>query len=273
MINKIPRVIHYCWFGGNPLPDMAVKCIESWKKYCPDCEIRQWDESNYDVNKCDYIKEAYEAKKWAFVSDYARYDILYNYGGLYFDTDVELIKPIDDILAKGSFMGVEDQELYTVNPGLGLAAPKGLQFYKDILEVYNKTHFIDEQGTHNLTTIVTYTTNLLKTNGLKKSKNIQCVCEINIYPVEYFCPIDYKTGQVKITNNTHSIHHFYQSWLDEDDRKIHRIRQISRKLLGKKIGAKVSLILTVAYMIKIRIRKFGWRKTIIFVMEKFCGKV
>ena len=100
--NCIPKIIHYCWFGGNPLPELAQKCIESWKKYCPDYEIKRWDETNFDLDCCDYVREAYQEKKWAFVSDYARFKILYEYGGVYFDTDVELIKPIDDIVEKGA---------------------------------------------------------------------------------------------------------------------------------------------------------------------------
>mgnify|MGYP001644804644 FL=1 len=103
----IPKIIHYCWFGGHPLPASALKCIESWRKYCPDYEIKEWNESNYDVNKIPYISQAYEVKKYAFVSDYARFDILYQYGGVYFDTDVEVIKPIDEIIEKGAFFGME----------------------------------------------------------------------------------------------------------------------------------------------------------------------
>ena len=104
----IPKIIHYCWFGGNPLPKSAIKCIESWKKYLPDYEIKEWNESNFDFSKCAYAREAAEKKKWAFVSDYARFKILYQYGGLYFDTDVEVIKPLDDIIAAGPFMGAEN---------------------------------------------------------------------------------------------------------------------------------------------------------------------
>lgn len=108
MENRIPKVIHYCWFGGNPLPSLAEKCIASWRKYLPDYEIKRWDESNFDVNIIPYTKQAYEAKKYAFVSDYARFWILYNYGGLYFDTDVEVIRSMDDIIAAGPFMGCEN---------------------------------------------------------------------------------------------------------------------------------------------------------------------
>ena len=120
----IPKVIHYCWFGRNPLPDSALKCIESWKKYLPDYEIVQWNEDNFDVNSIPYVAEAYAARKYAFVSDYARFYVLYNQGGVYFDTDVEAVAPLDDILEKGPYMGMEralSGEM-AVNPGLGFAA-------------------------------------------------------------------------------------------------------------------------------------------------------
>ena len=140
----IPKVIHYCWFGRKQLPKDAVDCIESWKKYYPDYEIVEWNEDNFNVNICDYVKEAYAEKKWAFVSDYARFWILYNYGGLYFDTDVEVIKRASDIIAKGSFMGNEyglEQNTVLVNPGLGMGAEKGLAFFKTVLDYYNNIHF------------------------------------------------------------------------------------------------------------------------------------
>ena len=130
----IPKIIHYCWFGGNPLPELAQKCIESWRTYCPDYEIKRWDETNFDVNCCDYVRKAYEVKMWAFVSDYARFKILYENGGVYFDTDVELIKPIDDLLAKGSFMGLEESDKVFVAPGLGLAANPGLDLTEELLD-------------------------------------------------------------------------------------------------------------------------------------------
>ena len=136
----IPKVIHYCWFGGNPLPEFAIKCIDSWRKYMPDYEIKEWNESNFDVNIIPYTKEAYEAKKYAFVSDYARFWILYHYGGVYFDTDVEVIRPLDEIIERGAFMGceIDGQDPHygdiAVNPGLGLAVKAGHQVYKAILE-------------------------------------------------------------------------------------------------------------------------------------------
>ncbi|MDE6783607.1 MAG: glycosyl transferase, partial [Paramuribaculum sp.] len=141
-MSSIPKVIHYCWFGGKPLPKLARKCIRSWKKYLPDYEIQEWNESNFDVNIIPYTAQAYEAKKYAFVSDYARFWILYKYGGLYFDTDVEVIRNMDRIIEAGSFMGCETtcEEAQarggglSVAPGLGLGAPAGSELYKEILD-------------------------------------------------------------------------------------------------------------------------------------------
>ena len=145
----IPKVIHYCWFGKNLLPEAALKCIESWKRFFPDYEIIEWNEDNFDINACDYTKEAYQAKKWAFVSDYARYKIIYENGGVYFDTDVEVIKSFDDILVKGAFMGIEADYKSTVNTGLGIAAEKEHPLYREMLDYYEKEHFINEDGNLN----------------------------------------------------------------------------------------------------------------------------
>ena len=152
---KIPHKIHYCWFGGNPLPKSAVKCIESWKKYFPEYEIIEWNENNYNVNKIPYIQQAYKAKKYAFVSDYARFDILYNEGGIYFDTDVEVIRSFEDILAKGAFMGCEidgdcldsnSQSKILIHAGIGLGAAPKLEVYREILMYYNNQSFIMTDG-------------------------------------------------------------------------------------------------------------------------------
>lgn len=227
----IPKKIHYCWFGGNPLPDLAVKCIESWKRYCPDYEIIEWNESNFDINKCSYIKEAYNAKKWAFVSDYARYYILYNYGGLYFDTDVEIIVPIEEVIKNKSFMGFEKiNNTLGVNPGLGFGTVSNLPFYKEILDYYNNIHFINKDGSYNKTTIVEYTTNILEKHGLKKENTIQKIKDITIYPIEYFCPMDYETGKITITDKTISIHHYTSSWYTKREKNIFNFE---RRFLNK----------------------------------------
>ena len=230
---EIPHVIHYCWFGGSPLGEKELACIESWKKYLPGYEIKRWDEANWDVRCCDYVSEAYDAKKWAFVSDYARLDILYREGGLYFDTDVELIRPIDDILGRGPFMGFETDfgtASGTVAPGLGLAANPGLGLYEAILASYEGGHFVKTDGTLDTMTIVTRTTKVLLEHGMKLEPGIQEVKGVTIYPAEFFNPKDMLTGDVHITENTRSIHHFSMSWLGEKDLFEHRVGKRLRKL-------------------------------------------
>ena len=239
----IPKVIHYCWFGRNPLPPLAIKCIESWKKYLPDYEIKEWNEDNFNVNIIPYTKEAYQAKKYAFVSDYARFWILYKYGGIYFDTDVEVIKPLDDIIAYGSFMGCEKDGATgggtpAVAPGLGLGVNPGLGLYKEILEMYATLHFVLSDGALNLKTVVQYTTEILCKHGLKDTNQIQEVAGVMIYPKEYFCPLD-STLVMKMTENTRSIHHFGSSWLPKRKRVIKRIK----RLLGYSVSARLRRIL------------------------------
>ncbi len=230
----IPKTIHYCWFGKSPLPESAKKCIESWKKFFPDYEIKEWNEDNYSVYKIPYTQQAYDAKKYAFVSDYARFDILYQYGGIYFDTDVEVIKPFDDIISKGAFMGCEtDAECgLTVAPGLGIACAPGLEIYKEILDFYDNEQFINHDGSENTETVVIKTTNILKKHGLKNEVGIQQIAGINIYPKEYFNPLNNNTGKLEITENTHSIHLYAMTWLSERDRIISRLSRPFHRIFG-----------------------------------------
>lgn len=231
----IPKKIHYCWFGGKELPEDVKKYIETWKKYCPDYEIIEWNENNFDVTQNQYCKEAYEAKKWAFVSDYARFWILYKYGGIYLDTDVEIIRPLDDIIAKGPFMGCErdgDKNKATaiaVAPGLGLGVNPGLGLYKEMLDLYDTLHFKNPDGSFNLKTVVQYTTETLVKHGLQNTNQIQKCAGIYIYPQEYFCPKDFETGVLTITENTYTIHHFDGSWLTN----IQKLKKFFRLLLHK----------------------------------------
>ena len=216
----IPKVIHYCWFGYNPLPPLAIKCIESWKKYLPDYEIKEWNEDNFDVNIIPYTAEAYRAKKYAFVSDYARFWILYHEGGLYFDTDVEVIRPLDDIIERGPFMGCEtdgdsDGSLIKVAPGLGLGVIPGLGLFKDFLMVYDGLHFLTSDGVYNQKTIVQNTTEVLVKYGLRNQSGIQHIGGVYIYPSEYFCPLNTISRKMHVTSNTRSIHHYMASWSDK----------------------------------------------------------
>ena len=238
----IPHVIHYCWFGGNPLGEKELACIESWRKFLPGYEIKRWDETNWDVRCCDYVSEAYDAKKWAFVSDYARFDILYREGGLYFDTDVELITPIDDILAKGPFMGFETDYSPSADPTVAA----GLGLYSDILKSYEGDHFLKPDGSFDQTTVVARVTGILLNQGLKRVPGIQQVAGITIYPAEYFNPKDFNTGEIVITDNTRSIHHFSMSWYDEKQKFEHNVGKWLRNHgLAPELGSQLAAILAI----------------------------
>lgn len=215
----IPKIIHYCWFGGKELPKKAEKCIESWKKYMPEYQIKRWDESNFNVNIIPYTSEAYVKGKYAFVSDYARFWILYNYGGIYFDTDVEVIAPLGDVV-KRPYMGVECQTAnkITVNPGLGFAAEPGMQAIKDILMQYEQTYFINLDGSISYKNIVDITSEYLIDNGLENTGKIQECVGFTIYPVDWFCPIAFETRRLTLTGNTKTIHHFAESWVPKSTR-------------------------------------------------------
>lgn len=231
----IPKVIHYCWFGHNPLPSSAKKCIKSWEKYFPDYEIKEWNEQNYNVCKNRYICEAYKEKKYAFVSDYARFDILYQYGGIYFDVDVEVIKDMSAVLERGAFMGCERKDekpdhIY-VAPGLGMAAEAHMEFIKKMLNLYNMMSFYDSEGQVNQKTIVAYTTEELMKYGLIANGQIQHIAGFNIYPWEFFCPMDSQSGNIVISDNTYTIHHYMASWHTSID----RIKKRIRVLIGPKM--------------------------------------
>ena len=244
MNKKIPKVIHYCWFGGNPLPSLAQKCINSWKEHCPDYEIIEWNENNFDVTCCDYVREAYEAKKWAFVSDYARYKILYENGGVYLDTDVELLKSLDDLIEKGSYMGCENYtiDVMKVNPGLGCAIEPKNEFYAEVIKNYENSHFSNSDGSQNLYTVVERTTDLLKKQGLQNSLEIQEVCGITIYPAEYLSPLD-SFGKLNVTSKTYSIHHFTGSWISDKEKRNIKILHFMRKILGESITKRIYLLI------------------------------
>lgn len=205
----IPKKIHYCWFGANPLPKEAKKCIDSWKKYCPDYEIIEWNESNYDLNKNEYVKYTYENKKFAFLTDYVRLDIIYNEGGIYLDTDVELLKPLDDLLDCNGYIGME--QVGMINTGQGFGAIKGHPFIKENKEYYENNNFF-YNGEFKQVICVKITTNILNMYGLEKINEKQKVYDMDIYPVEFFCPLKMGTNKLLITDNTYSIHHFNASW-------------------------------------------------------------
>ncbi|MBR1383484.1 MAG: glycosyl transferase [Ruminococcus sp.] len=215
MENKIPKIIHFCWFGGNPLPPLARKCIASWKKYCPDYKIIRWDEHNFDINCNEYVKEAYAAKKWAFVSDVARLYALVTVGGVYMDTDVEVIKPIDSLLQYDAVSGFESET--DIPTGL-MASRKGHPFMKELLDEYNDIHYLGADGEQDMTTNVTRITNACLKYGFVPNNQKQTVAGFTLLPKDYLCPKDNSTAITRITENTLVIHHFNGSWLTKKDR-------------------------------------------------------
>ena len=256
----IPLKIHYCWFGEKTLPEDSKRYIETWKKYCPNYEIIEWNESNFDLECCKYVAEAYKAQKWAFVSDYARFYILYKYGGMYFDTDVEMIKGMEDILAEGAFMGIEAGKDVLVAPGLGMGAEPGNKIFKEIIDYYNLQSFYKKDGSINKTTVVKRVSEILYNNGYTASGQKEKVGEITIYPADYFCPMNYFNGKTTITENTRTIHHYAETWHNPAEKKIDAIR---RKLYDTRFyGSIFEEILIIPFRI--------WNK-IINILEKRKG--
>lgn len=233
---SIPKVIHYCWFGKGNMPKLTQKCIKSWKQYCPDYEIICWNEDNFDLSQNRYMKEAYESGKWAFVSDYARLKIVYEYGGIYLDTDVELIKPLDDLLKYSGFMGFDEKGL--VATGLGFGAEKGNRIVGEFLQDYETIPFILPDGTCDLTPCPNRNMNTLKKLGMDVENTDQVFCDVLFLPKEYLCPMDYYTGKKTITKHTYSIHHYSASWTSAVTKRTTRIKRIIgvkmyNKLYGK----------------------------------------
>lgn len=237
--NKIPKIIHYCWFGKGPLPPSAIKCIESWKRVMPDYEIKRWDESNYDINKNQYMKEAYQAKKYGFVPDFARFDILYQHGGLYFDTDVEIIRSLDDLVQRGPFMGLEagsikrfiktlskDKKPNFIHsrlaPGLGIAGPAGFPLFKKVLDIYKNKSFIKSDGKLDLTNSTQIFAHDINFNKVEKVEDYALCDGLYVYSKEYFCPLNYVTRGLKITDNTRTIHWYDATWLPKWIRNLNK---------------------------------------------------
>ena len=214
----IPKKIHYCWLGGNPLPPLAKKCIQSWKKYCPDYEIICWNESNYDFTKHPYMKQALEVKKWGFVPDYARLDILYQHGGIYLDTDVELVKNIDDLLQYKFYAGFESEKV--INLGLGFGAEAGHPLLKEMMDDYDNYSFIKEGGALNLTPSPIIQSQFLRKYGLKTDNGeIQIIHhDCYIFPQQYMFPKATGLNRYDVRPETYSIHHCAASWMPFKDR-------------------------------------------------------
>ena len=216
----IPKTIHYCWFGRNPKPKLAEKCIKSWKKYCPDYEIIEWNEDNFDLSSAPlYVRQAYEAKKWAFVTDYVRLWAMVTYGGIYMDTDVEVIKPLDKFLIHRAFSGFEND---TQIPTGIMACEKGFPLFQEFLRYYDDARFMDENGNTSTVTNVLIMTDICLKKGLQQNNTLQTVEGFTLYPRDVFCPFDYHTNRVKRTRRTAVIHWFAGSWVSEEQKKKHK---------------------------------------------------
>lgn len=227
----IPKKIHYCWFGGNPLPDDAKKCIESWKRFCPDYEIIEWNEENFDINCNTYVKEAYESKKFAFVTDYVRLYAMCTYGGIYMDTDVEVVKNLDEFLTHRAFSGFES--VNSIPTGI-MASEPDYDLFKKLLSYYDDKHFINSDGSYNTITNTVTITEMCKEYGLILNNQYQVLNGFALYPNDYFCPVDHETGILKKTKNTAAIHWFAMSWVDEKDRKKARFTRLLHRAFGAK---------------------------------------
>lgn len=225
----IPKVIHYCWFGKGEKPKLAKKCIASWKKYCPDYEIIEWNESNFDINSNCYIKEAYEAKKYAFVTDYVRLFVMYNYGGVYMDTDVELVKNLDAFLQNKAFSGFESSN--AIPTGI-MACEKNFELFGYLLKYYDNKHFLNADGSYDTTTNTFTITEMCKEYGLILNNEYQVINGFVLYPNDYFCPFENETGILKKTDNTVAIHWFAKSWVSDNNKKLLKYTRLLHRLFG-----------------------------------------
>lgn len=213
----IPKTIHYCWFGRGEKSTLIAKCIKSWKKICPDYRIVEWNEDNFDLNQApDYVRKAYDAKKWAFVSDYARLKIVYENGGIYLDTDVELVRPLTDFLEHTAFFGTESPEI--VSTGLGFGAEKGAEILQKMMDQYEKIEF----DPSNVLACPYIDTPVFVGLGWKKDGSLQLLAgDILVLPPEYLCPKTLMTGIINLTDNTYSIHHYTATWQPKQTRDLH----------------------------------------------------
>ena len=237
----IPKIIHYCWFGEKPIPEKDKKCIESWRKFCPDYKIIEWNESNYNIKKNKYMYEAYKEKKWGFVPDYARLDIIYNNGGIYLDTDVELIKNIDLLLDNKAFFGFESNEY--VNLGQGFGGEKNNELIRNLRDMYNSLSFYKDDGTYNMLPSPSYSSHGLEQFGFVMNGKLQSNDKCTIFPSDYFCPKNYYTGKLKISSNTYSIHWFNASWQTPHQKRMLIVKRIiGRKNYNKLVDIKNRLV-------------------------------
>lgn len=229
----IPKTIHYIWLGGNPPSKLMLKCIQSWRRFCPDYQIKEWNETNFDINQNRYVKEAVEAKKWAFASDYMRLWVLYHEGGIYMDTDVQVVRSLDPFLSCRAFSGFEGKN--RVPTGI-MAAEKGFPFFKTLLDDYEHRSFYTQTGKPDLTTNVSVITQRCVEHGLVLNNQYQVIEGFQLFPSDYFCPKDSLDQRLHRTKNTVTVHHFNGSWVEETI-----YQRCKRKVLYPLLGAPLVL--------------------------------
>ena len=243
----IPKKIHYCWFGRNPLPESVLKNIATWKKYLPEYEIKEWNEDNFDINQNQYVKEAYENRKFAFITDFVRLYALFTEGGVYMDTDVEVLKSYNPFLHHHAFSGFETDG--NVPTGM-MAAEKGSIWAKELLEGYKDRHFVLPDGSLDFTTNTAVITKYMVDKGLKLNNKYQDFPDLcTMYPSKFFCPKDHRTGKIRITDETVCIHHFAGSWLNHSfsSKLRHGLKVKMTNILGEKISIFLSDLVTLRY--------------------------
>ena len=228
---SIPKKIHYVWVGKKALPEMAQKCIESWRKYLPDYEIIEWNESNFDISSNRYCREAYEARKYAFVSDYIRVAVLHQYGGIYMDTDVEVVQAFpEEFLECESFSGYETPG--TIPTGIMGSVP-GQAMFARMMEYYTSARFLNEDGSFNIVTNVKTITEIAKAHGFIPDGEKKTVLGFTLYPQTYFCPLSHDSEETCFSEQTYTIHHFSGSWCDRKTRFVGYWNKCGRrKIMG-----------------------------------------
>lgn len=227
----IPKIIHYCWFGRGEKPELAKKCIASWKKFCPDFEIREWNEDNCDYLAMPFMAEAYAAKKYAFVSDVMRLVVLEQYGGVYFDTDVEVVRDISPLLNDEGFIGFENNRF--VNSGQVMAAVPHQPIVQAMIDEYKKLHYMQPDSSVMPIGCPRLNSDVLERFGLIRNGQEQIVAGIHVYPDDYFSPMDSTTGKLTKTENTYSIHWYSMSWLPKRTQIRAKLGRIVRRIMGK----------------------------------------
>lgn len=226
----IPKKIHYCWFGRGEMPELAKQCIASWHRCMPGWEYRLWNEDNFNINSVPYVKEAYDARKFAFVTDYVRLYALYTEGGVYMDTDVETLKSYDDLLGLSAFTGYEGSKYMPPVTGT-MASQAGGEWVKEQLDSYVGAHFLCEDGSLDLTTNTDRISNIMRANGFVQDGKMQVYKDMHIFPCEYFCPRQ-TSGEVLITENTYCDHHFMSSW---NVKEVKGLKGVILRLAGPKL--------------------------------------